>query len=148
MLYGLAVTPTQGTLAFVLYTIGHLSHSGGIFPYFMDLGGEDTAVLSAVSGSVADTMVILRIFSYSLVAFTIISTTTGRSFLNDRVLSRQGWTVPPLALWMRSRTGSWFPHIAAAAVLQLGAGAWWLRHASVRPARQLLKEMRECGELG
>jgi MFS family permease len=52
--YGLARTPLQGTLAYGAYTVGHLFHASGIFPYFIELGGPDTALLSSVCATLAN----------------------------------------------------------------------------------------------
>ena len=53
-----------------------------------------------------------------------------------------GVLVPVVVLFIRKLTGSWLPHFAMAAGLQLISAAWWVRSSSVRPARELLALQR------
>ena len=107
--YALATTPLQGTITFFSYTVGHCFHESGIFPFFLELGGPDAALLSSFCNSTANI---------------------------------PGVLVPVVVLFLRKLTGSWLPHFAMAAGLQLISAAWWVRSSSVRPARELLALQR------
>eukprot|EP01049_Picozoa_sp_SAG25_P016964 SAG25_NODE_4146_length_880_cov_0.695262_1_plen_118_part_00 len=54
MLYAAASTPRQALCAQIGYTCSHLLHEAGQFANFLELGGEDTALLASVANSLAN----------------------------------------------------------------------------------------------
>jgi hypothetical protein len=54
LLYASADTPRQAVRALIGYSCSHLLHESGQFANFMELGGEDTALLTSVANSLAN----------------------------------------------------------------------------------------------
>jgi hypothetical protein len=54
MLFATSTSPQQALRAQISYTCSHLLHECGQFPNFMELGGEDTALLASVANSLAN----------------------------------------------------------------------------------------------
>jgi sugar phosphate permease len=54
-----ARSPTRATWALLGYNAAHLLHEAGCFANFLELGGEDTALLNSVANSLANVMGIL-----------------------------------------------------------------------------------------
>jgi hypothetical protein len=52
--YGMAQTPLQACLGYSLYTVSVQGMASSMFPNFMELGGQDTAILNSVANSLAN----------------------------------------------------------------------------------------------
>lgn len=56
-----------------------------------------------------------------------------------------GFIVAPLSIFLRRVTGSWGTQFALAGAIYAITGMWYAKVLSLKPARDMLAERRNCG---
>lgn len=108
VLFGLARTPLAAMLAYCGVVGGGCLHNSGYGPNYLEVGGPDTGVVSAVGNTLAN------------------------------VPGMLGPIVAVWAVKEMSDRASWMPFFVATAGIQVVAGAFFQLCASIRPARDML----------
>ena len=134
--YVLAQTPAQATAMMLTFSLAHQCSSSSYFANVYELGGPDSAALTAFGAPLLSSP-----FSpCSLVASLTRPPTAANS-------SGQLFSVflPPAAFFLRRRFGSWVPVFMLSAAAIAASGALYRATMTLTPARELLRLRKQAG---
>lgn len=129
--YVLAQTPAQATAMMLTFSLAHQCSSSSYFANVYELGGPDSAALTAFGAPLLPCALVpgpdppLTAANASGQLFSVL--------------------LPPVAFFLRRRSGSWVPVFMLSAAAIAASGALYRATMTLTPARELLRLRKQAG---